>query len=458
MLDALSEYLNQIQDITDTFKPILAISDSEKEDLFETILLLCDDFLEKNILTMSDPYFHNIIYTHLLDLLQIQYENFYQSDDYKFILELESILEESLQYYFSYIIPKRSYPKTFVRKYKPIHHLSKKINYLKNIPQPEQRTKEWYEFRYNLLTASNAWKGLDTQSNINSLIYEKCLPLNTDKYNRVNTSSPFHHGTIFEPISIAVYEKKFKTKVEDFGCIKDDKYPFLGASPDGINIDESSPRYGRMLEVKNIVNREISGIPKKEYWIQMQLQMAVCDLNECDFLETKFTEYESKEEFDNDGIFEKSQDNKLKGIFIYFIKDQKPYYEYPPVNISETEFIKWEQDIMEKNKHLTWNKNIYWKLDILSCVLVLRNKKWFETACGKFSDIWEIIKKERVHGYSHRAPNSNKKQNTLSPQLKPFSGCIINLDQENNCKIIPSNTSISSNYQNIIKIDTEINI
>ena len=117
MLDALSEYLNQIQDITDTFKPILAISDSEKEDLFETILLLCDDFLEKNILTMSDPYFHNIIYTHLLDLLQIQYENFYQSDDYKFILELESILEESLQYYFSYIIPKRSYPKTFVRKY-----------------------------------------------------------------------------------------------------------------------------------------------------------------------------------------------------------------------------------------------------------------------------------------------------------------------------------------------------
>ena len=113
---------------------------------------------------------------------------------------------------------------------------------------------------------------------------------------------------------------------------------------------------------------------------------------------------------------------------------------------------------MEKNRHLTWNKNIYWKLDILSCVLVLRNKKWFETACSKFSDIWEIIKKERVHGYSHRAPNSNKKQNILSTQLKPFSGCIINLDQENNCKIIPSSTSTSSNFQNIIKIDTEINI
>ena len=463
MLNVLNTYLEQIKDITDTFKPITAILDSEKDDIFESILLLCDDFLEKNILIMSDPYFHTTIFNELLELLYLQYENFYECDDYKFTLELEFILEEALKYYFTNIIPKRSYPKTFVRKYKPIHGLTKKIDYLKNIPQPEQRTKEWYEFRYNLLTASNAWKGLSTQSNINSLIYEKCLPLNTDKYNRINTSSPFHHGTIYEPISISVYEKKFKTKVEDFGCIKDKKYPFLGASPDGINIDESSPRYGRMLEVKNIVNREITGIPKKEYWIQMQIQMGVCDLNECDFLETKFTEYSTKEEFYSDGIFEKSHDNKLKGIFIYFIKDQKPYYEYPPIDLNESQFIEWEKSIMEKNKHLTWNKNIYWKLDILSCVLVLRNKKWFHEASKKLSLIWNTIEKERKSGYSHRAPNSNKKQNTFSPQLKPFSGCIINLDENNNSKIVTHNgnsniQNSNSNIQNIIKIDTEIHL
>ena len=44
----------------------------------------------------------------------------------------------------------------------------------------------------------------------------------------------------------------------------------LGASPDGINTDKTSQLYGRMLEIKNIVNREINGIPKSEYWIQMQ--------------------------------------------------------------------------------------------------------------------------------------------------------------------------------------------
>ena len=35
---------------------------------------------------------------------------------------------------------------------------------------------------------------------------------------------------------------------------------------------------------------KLDGIPKKEYWIQMQLQMEVCDLDECDFLETRFIE------------------------------------------------------------------------------------------------------------------------------------------------------------------------
>jgi len=36
---------------------------------------------------------------------------------------------------------------------------------------------------------------------------------------------------------------------------------------------------------------EINGIPKEDYWIQMQIQIEVCNLSECDFEKTKFTEY-----------------------------------------------------------------------------------------------------------------------------------------------------------------------
>ena len=77
----------------------------------------------------------------------------------------------------------------------------------------------------------------------------------------------------------------FDTKVGEFGCIPHPTYSVhIGASPDGINIaSESNKRFGRMLEIKNIVNRDITGIPKQEYWIQTQIQMETCDLDECDF-------------------------------------------------------------------------------------------------------------------------------------------------------------------------------
>jgi hypothetical protein len=96
----------------------------------------------------------------------------------------------------------------------------------------------------------------------------------------------------------------YKSKVEDFGCIQHPTYKFLGASPDGIIIESSTGRYGRMLEIKNPVSREITGIPKKEYWVQMQLQMEVCNLDDCDFLETKFVEYHDFDSYRDDSAID----------------------------------------------------------------------------------------------------------------------------------------------------------
>ena len=166
-------------------------------------------------------------------------------------------------------------------------------------------------------------------------------------------------GTKFEPVSILIYEK-YGTKVDEFGCIPDEEHSFIGVSPDGINVKKESSRYGRMLEVKNRVSDAvpITGIPKKEYWIQMQMQMGACKLNECDFLETKFDAYESRDDFYKDGTFNESEDGKMKGIFMYFIKDGKPHYEYPEVGLSEEEFTKWEEAKIEEHKELTWIQNI----------------------------------------------------------------------------------------------------
>ena len=41
-----------------------------------------------------------------------------------------------------------------------------KIEYIRNKDQPEQRTDEWYVYRSNLITASNAWKIFDSKKKI----------------------------------------------------------------------------------------------------------------------------------------------------------------------------------------------------------------------------------------------------------------------------------------------------
>ena len=110
----------------------------------------------------------------------------------------------------------------------------------------------------------------------------------------------------------------FDTVVDEYGCIESDDYDYLAASPDGINVKIDNPRYGRLLEIKNPTSREITGIPKKEYWVQMQMQMEVLNLDECDFLETSFKEYKTENEYLEDGEFNKTKEGKKKGIISVF--------------------------------------------------------------------------------------------------------------------------------------------
>ena len=46
----------------------------------------------------------------------------------------------------------------------------------------------------------------------------------------------------------------------EFGCIKHQTHEYIGASPDGVNIDESNPRFGRMLEIKNVFSIDFIGL------------------------------------------------------------------------------------------------------------------------------------------------------------------------------------------------------
>ena len=403
-------------------------NNKEIEEISEYINILFKEYVELNLLNMSDPNFENNLTDYIFNLLCEQYLHLYgKSMLYRVRIKLNKLIINKKLELYAKIIPRRSQKTSFIREIKQnIDYLSEKLNILLNIPQPAQRTEEWYIFRHNLLTASSIWRVFGTASSKNQLIYEKCKPYSV--YGPSPMNSPLHWGQKYEPLSIQLYEKLYNTEITDFGCIGHSKYSFIGASPDGINTMKDNLRYGRMLEIKNIVNRVINGNPKLEYWIQMQLQMETCNLNECDFLETKFTEYESEEAYDidtMDGLYYRTNDNKLKGRMILFSKEGRFHYEYAPLEISKAAYEEWETNVLNQNKDNEWIKNIFWKLEKYSNVLVLRNKLWFAKAVPLIEEIWNIILKERVTGYEHRAPK--RRNNTGTGLLN--NKCLINVEK-----------------------------
>ena len=374
-------------------------------------LNLLYDYNEKNILQLMYYDLHIDSYNNCLEYLYVNYieskclNNIFENEEKEFDF-IEKISKICLRLFNKFIMPKRSYKKSFIRKSllknkkltnNYIKKIAKKINYLKSIKQPEQRSDEWYNFRSSTLTASNIYKIFISDSSQKDLILEKCKPININKFKNININSPLHWGQKYEPLSTMYYEYINNTKVHEFGCIKHPQYNFLAASPDGIVCDSSSNLYGRMLEIKNVVSRNITGIPKMEYWIQMQLQMEVCNLNECDFLETKFVEYEDYEEY----IKDSTNNDKYKGVFAYFENDVgQPIYEYNKFNSNLEEQDIWKKAIVDTSnkRKYEFKKFVYYKLDYISCILVLRNKVWFENILPNIEYFWNIIIYEKETG------------------------------------------------------------
>jgi len=439
-------------EIPDTWLDLM--TDEEIEVLEDEVLETIEEYVYGNIPKMSDPKFSSFI----CDDLNAYYFGLWSDaeicmdtdEDY---IEVGRFIRHIYQKYMDIysILPHRQCAiDTPVIKI----DVSASLDRIYNIPQPKQRTSEWYERRYGMLTASNICKALGTEAQRNSLIYEKCKPFASEQLScNVNVDNPMHWGVKYEPVSVAIYEHMYSLKLSEFGCIPHEKYTFIGASPDGIVTDPNHSRYGHMVEIKNIVNRDITGIPKEEYWIQMQVQLETCNLEYCDFLETRIKEYENAEQYYGD------QDRQYRGIVLYFVKkmlvagalpltgtedgrSNTPHYEYMPLDIPITQTSEWiKNKKAELQEEYVLYKTNYWYLDTISCVLVQRNREWFNAVVPQFISIWETIEKERVSGYTHRAPTKKLKhfglvsQNVDDTRGQVVQGkgiCLIKLDEAGN--------------------------
>ena len=400
-------------------------SEKELHDFEDSLYDIIDRIFESEMACMSKPNYIEIFVGKILEYFfqdwidndickDNDYEDIYTYVE-EFLLQFMEIMENEL--------PFRQYLYTHPDALTKIKHdtITNKITELQSRYQPTQRTPEWYEYRHGLITASSLHKALGSESQINSLIREKNKPYVPQKMNYFS-QNPRQWGTVYETISIMIYCQMFSTSISDFGCIQHDKYPIIGASPDGINTDPMSDRYGRMIEVKNIVNREITDKPKEEYWIQMQIQMETCDLDECDFIETRFKEFETESDF---YAFD-SDSEKQKGIFLCFVvslnfvqensldcdtkiiqldthshtETAPPKYIYMPLDIpcDSTSINEWIQKTKTEMKpKYTLYATHYWYLDEFSCILVKRNRLWFQSVLPKIQNTWNLIELSRTN-------------------------------------------------------------
>ena len=158
----------------------------------------------------------------------------------------------------------------------------------------------------------------------------------------------------------------------------------------------------------------------------MLLQLECCDLEICDFEECKIVEYNWEEDYWED-IAEanadetKTRDGMEKGIIIEYYDHlmKKKDYKYPPLGLPKKELLDWvdaaTQEIADTD---VWAMNnvIHWKLDVYSCVRVLRDRLWWINKYPIMEAFWKDVLFYRTMGIEKLRADFNKKER--KPRVK----------------------------------------
>ena len=156
--------------------------------------------------------------------------------------------------------------------------ISNKLNNILQRKQIEQLTPEWHKIRKSIITATDCSKILNCNPymSVKELFYKKC------GISKPLTNKAVSWGQKYEDIAFNIYSKIYNIELYKLGLLIHNKYKWLGASPDGICED------CRLIEIKCVYTRSINYTPY-HYWIQIQIQFEVCNLEECDLFQCKFT-------------------------------------------------------------------------------------------------------------------------------------------------------------------------
>lgn len=265
------------------------------------------------------------------------------------------------------------------------------LDRLLKIPKIEQRTPEWYEVRKGIITASEFAQALGkAKFGTQKEFFQKKSGHEEEK--AFNASAPpLKWGTMFEQVACDIYAMRTSQRVHEFGLLKHPSISFFGASPDGITNN------GIMVEIKCPYQRKITGEVPLQYYYQIQGQLSVCELYECDYVECAFQDYKDVDEWLG-GV------NRVQeiGIIVEYDKPDGSYdYEYSPIwsgrgledheeDILRQEATDWVDEIVKKRPGETPVLH-FWALEVYNVVRVYRNDTFLNEQFILLENIWDKI-------------------------------------------------------------------
>lgn len=323
-----------------------------------------------------------------------------------------------------------------------------KLDYVDKLPFYPQKSKKWFELRNNCISATAIASILDEDPYKPpiDILMNKC-----GKWKNFVQNVYVHHGRKYEEIATMLYQFRNNVKVKEYSVLLHPQYPFLGASPDGICVDEQyhwdgqTKLAGRMLEIKCPYTRKLvwegdlnGEICPHYYWTQMQSQMLCTGLDTCDFLQCTIHEYEDEASYKYDAHPKMPGLSRMTGlergmVLELRVKDPEKFidadgkereptdeeitwqseYIYPPrLHMSDEELEYWIQECRDNfatepksrdNPEIPISKTHdiycirYYYFSVVCCHTVRADKKWQENLIPIAQQFWDYIEHYRNH-------------------------------------------------------------
>ena len=298
------------------------------------------------------------------------------------------------------------------------------VAHLASLPQFAQKSVEWLEQRKKCLTATAVATAIDEDP------YKYPIELLMDKCGKGPAfieNANVHHGRKYEEIGTMFYMYRNNVIVSEYGLLPDDKYDYLAISPDGIcektcyHSSENTKLVGRLLEIKFPKTRKINSVGKLDgdicphyYYVQVQSQLFVTRMAECDFLQCKIGEYDNYYDYIQDDVPGMPGLSKFsgleKGCLIQLLPRSmistadpqmclyNSQYIYPPkLHMTDEEMKEWiGKETMNYHENEFYqeyviDKVIYWRLEQVACNLVKADTAWFKSKKKILKQFWDYV-------------------------------------------------------------------